>query len=126
MLLELIIEPKRTKSPDDWNTYKNLNVKYTQDVNQAKKDYETTLAASLEDKKHQGPRKWWHTVKQILGFNHESDIPTIVTDDDHIISDSVSKAEEFNKFFLSHSNIDDSQANIPDVIDACQSDLSYY
>ena len=115
---------KRTKLPHDWSSYKNLNMKYTQDVEQAKKNYETSLANSLVDKKCQQPRKWWYTVKQVLGYGPDSDIPNIVTDDDDIISDNVGKAEEFNKFFLSHSNIDDSQADVPNVTDECQSSLS--
>ena len=116
---------RRTKTLEDWNTYKTLNTQYTKDVDLAKKEYEISLASSLQNPKQLGPRKWWSTVKRVLGFNPESDIPSIRTENNCIISDNSEKAEEFNQFFLSYSNIDDSQSSLPDNIDTCQSSLGH-
>ena len=116
---------RRTKTLDDWNTYKTLNTNYTKDVESAKKEYEISLASSLQNPAQLGPRKWWSTVKCILGYNPESDIPSIKTANNCIISDNADKAGEFNRFFLSYSNIDDSQSSLPDNIDTCQSSLEH-
>lgn len=114
---------KDSKDPDHWERYKTLNTQYCHDIEEAKSNHFKAINNSLHNPQNLGPRKWWQIVKNVLGFGPDSDIPCIKGNNGEIISDNLGKAEAFNDFFLSHSNIDDSNANLPDEAPTCDSNI---
>ena len=58
---------------------------------------------------------WWRTVKLILERGNEQNYPSMSNDNNQqYVTNSKDKAVLFNDHFLSHSNIDDSEANLPE------------
>ena len=60
------------------------------------------------------PHKWWKLVKETLGYATESSIPSLKSGN-QTIEDSLSKAGLFNSYFVSHSNINTTNASLPPV-----------
>ena len=56
---------------------------------------------------------WWSTVKWLHGKGRDPSLPTIGADNKDI-TDNEETTKTFNEFFLSRSNIDDSNAELPD------------
>ena len=54
-------------------------------------------------------KAWWRTVKHFMNRNQSPAIPSLLHENRHV-TDSLSKAEIFNHFFLSQSNLDTSRA----------------
>ena len=101
---------KKQKSENNWNNYKNARNEYQHNLNNAESDYRKSLSVSLATCKN--TKKWWNTAKWLLGKGGDTSYPTININDNQI-TDSRDKAYEFNKFFLSHSDLDDSNAVLP-------------
>ena len=59
-------------------------------------------------------RRWWQTVKCVLGKGSDQSYPPILNDlDQSYVSNSRDKATLFNNFFLSHCDIDLTNARLP-------------
>jgi hypothetical protein len=99
-----------------WVKYHQLNNEYHEKINQAKECYEKKLNESLQGKPKYCKKSWWKTVKQLLGYSKDSCIPSLI-DKNTVISDNLGKAELLNNFFSSHSNIDTTNASLPNNID---------
>ena len=119
-VMRAFYKAKATKEAAHWDRYKSLNTQYCNDLDEAKRNHIKTLTNSLHITNNLGPRKWWKIVKQVLGFGPDTDIPCITGSNGEIISDNLGKAEAFNAFFLSHSNIDDSNAALPNEPINCE------
>jgi hypothetical protein len=96
-----------------WNKYRDLNNQYHEKVQLAKSNFESKRNELLKTSCKIQPKLWWKTVKQLLGYAQDTSIPTI-EHNNVVITDSIGKAEAFNSFFVSHSNIDTSNASLPD------------
>ena len=101
---------KRVKSTANWESYKKLKNDYQQALDQAENDYKNSLTNSLADSKNS--KVWWRTVKSLLGKGSFRSLP-IMKDNNKNLIGSKEKADAFNNFFLSHSNIDTSNAQLP-------------
>ena len=55
----------------------------------------------------------WHVAKQFLKVNKSSSYPPL-QHNNTLISDNAEKVNAFNKFVLSHSNVDNSNASLPE------------
>ena len=62
-------------------------------------------------------KTWWSTVKWLLGKGNDTSYPTRNGNNANI-SENKQNSEAFNEFLLSHSNIDNSGAELPDEEDA--------
>ncbi|CAC5404259.1 unnamed protein product [Mytilus coruscus] len=68
---------------------------------------------------------WWKTVKQICGLKtNDASIPPLMVNN-NLIFDEIEKATEFNRFFSSQSNIDDSSAMLLKELHTISDDISY-
>ena len=65
--------------------------------------YKKSLCNSLIGVKN--TRKWWSIVKWVLGKGGDTSYPALNINNQQF-TDNKDKSEQFNKFFLSHSNID--------------------
>ena len=59
-------------------------------------------------------KKWWHILKSLLGQTNDSDFPPLHFDG-QIITDNKDKATAFNNFFSSTAQLDDSNAQLPEI-----------
>jgi hypothetical protein len=98
---------------NNWIQYKQFKIQYHERLSTAQINYEKNLCQSLREDKI--GRKWWSTIKQFMGKgNNQSYPPIFDTSTNSYAFTSKEKATVFNNFFLSHSNIDDSNARLPD------------
>ena len=96
-----------------WAHYREIRNDYKKQIKTAEKDYNEKMADDLKESKSISPKRWWNLVKKFLGQNHDSSYPPI-KDGNTAYFDPESKAEAFNKFFLSHSSVDARTATLPD------------
>ena len=101
---------KKVKSTANWESYKKLRNDYQQALDQAENDYKNSLTDSLANSKNS--KVWWRTVKSLLGKGSFRSLP-IMKDNNKNLIESKEKADAVNIFFLSHSNIDTSNAQLP-------------
>lgn len=103
---------KHSRKVTDWEKYKQLASDYHAKLNVAETNYKQSMCNTLSESKNN--KKWWSTVKWLLGKGGDCSYPALNVDDEQI-TDSKDKAEAFNKSFLSYSNIDDSNASLPEI-----------
>ena len=97
-----------------WNSYTTIRNQYQEQLKTAETNYNNKLGVSLKNATKKN-KAWWRTVKYFLNRNQSSAIPSLFHDNCHI-TDNLSKAEIFNKFFLDQSNIDTSRARAPPAL----------
>ena len=102
---------KQSKSENDWLKYTDLRTKYHKSLDEAEANYKQSLGVSLGTQRN--TKKWWQTVKWLIGKGGDTSYPSLVVNNNQITNNR-DKAEAFNHFFLSHSDIDDSNAQLPD------------
>ena len=103
-----------------WEKYKKLQSEYKSALDQAFTEYRHNLNGKLSENKNSN--SWWRVVKKIPGKGSSDSYPAI----EHHISKQLIHANEekatlFNRFFLSHSNIDLPDGNLPNE-DSCVND----
>jgi hypothetical protein len=113
-LQRLFHKHKSRGQPADWENYKNARNKYQQSLDEAETRYKESLCDSLSSNRN--TKKWWQTVKWLLGKGKDTSSPTLEVNGVQI-TENIHKANAFNDFFLSHTNLDLSHAELP-AIDA--------
>ena len=101
---------KEKKSTQSWESYREHRNSYQQKLSEAETNYRKSLHASLESAKN--VKKWWAIIKDILGKGNDTSYPTLV-DGNTYFENSEDKANHFNNFFLSHNDIDTTNAVLP-------------
>jgi len=109
-MLRMFRKFKLTKNDQNWERYKNQRNEYQQALDKAEEDYNRSLTDSLKDSKNS--KAWWRTVKHLLGKGSYRSLPPMELNDTYLTNNQ-DKASAFNDFFLSHSNIDTSNARLP-------------
>ena len=106
---------KRTNSNGNWAKFRLFRNKCNKLVLDAKSDYFSKLSAKITSETR-GSRQYWTFIKSLMNSDSSDSrsIPPLHVHDD-IICDDKRKAEIFNDFFCSQSNIDDSNTAIPDI-----------
>ncbi|XP_071177472.1 uncharacterized protein [Mytilus edulis] len=105
---------KRFNRPADWNKFRQNRNKVTTSIRQAREQYQNNLIQKLSNS-NLSARTWWKTCNQISGIKPtHSGIPPLLKNDNLIFND-IDKANEFNNFFAMQTNIDDTEAVIPDL-----------
>ena len=97
-------------SSEHFESYKKLRNTYQQQLDEAEQVYRQSLTSSLSVQRNS--KSWWNTVKSLLGKGGDTSYPPLIVND-NAITENKAKAEAFNNFFLSHSNINDSNAELP-------------
>ena len=116
---------KSSNNPEVWTRFRQLRNEYCRCLKQAEHDYENKLSETLKDSTNLNPKMWWKVAKSFLGYNNDSSYPPIKTGDS-VLFDDFSKAEAFNSFFLGHSNIDTSNATLPDPVRNHEQEISNF
>ena len=114
------VKAKGTNKSPHWEKYKKLQSEYKSALDQAFTEYRNNLNGKLSENKNSN--SWWRVVKKIPGKGSSDSYPAI----EHHISTQLIHANEekatlFNRFFLSHSNIDLPDVNLPNE-DLCVND----
>ena len=103
---------KKLNTPVHWSSFREARNKYNRELENAENEYNLSLSAKLENKDLSSPKTWWKIVKDFLGYKSNVSLPPIKNGDLEYF-DNTDKANAFNEFFLSHSNIDASSAQLP-------------
>jgi hypothetical protein len=109
-MLRLFRKFKNNRSEQNWETYRQSRNYYQHSLDLAEEEYKNSLTNSLSDCKN--TKIWWRTVKSLLGKGSFRSLPPMKFNNT-FITDDKQKASVFNDFFLSHSNIDTSNAHLP-------------
>ena len=122
-LTRLFHKFKKRATEESWEVYKKARNEYQKMLTDAEKNYHDALCQSLGTARN--ARKWWTTVKHVLGKGNDTTYPSL-EDGQNIIHDNCEKSELMNNFFLSHSHIDTSNATIPenDNEDLCENTIT--
>ncbi len=107
----------------DWANYKEVLNQYNHDLEASENEYNDNLCNKLKFSDLTSPRQWWSIAKNFLGYKKNSSMPPISDGQTEYYSNS-DKANAFNAFFLSHSNLDTSQATLPDQVYCTDSRLT--
>ena len=103
---------RRSQNPYHWESYCQSRNAYVAAVREAKEEHLLKTASDLRKHEALSPKKWWHTVKQMLGQNKQSQYPPLI-DGDLTISDPKSKADAFNHYFIGQTTLCDKHASLP-------------
>jgi hypothetical protein len=71
-----------------------------------------SLIAKLKSRQTSA-RDWWKSASQLVGRNSNNFVIPPLNCSNNIAYNDVEKAEAFNTFFLSQSNIDDTDKSVP-------------
>ena len=104
---------KKTNLPEHWAKFRKFRNKTVNLVRQQKQVYFDGLVNKLRSDTL-GIRNWWITASKLAGFKScNSDIPPLLVNDD-FISNDIEKAEAFNIFVASQSNVNDNDKSVPE------------
>lgn len=101
--------------PTDWMKYNELRNRVITKIRQAKLDFINKKAEKIKTTPHNN-REWWKMVNEISMFRTaKKAIPAIKsnTDPSIFITDPKHKAEEFNSYFASISNVAEKDLEVP-------------
>ncbi|CAC5381576.1 unnamed protein product [Mytilus coruscus] len=109
---------KKFNKQSDWNKFKKIRNKATGLVRKSKEDYNNNRINKIMNG-NPSSTNWWKTVKQFSGIKpSDNGIPPIERNGT-LIFDDIEKANEFNSYFASQSNLDDIGAdNLNNLNDA--------
>ena len=110
---------KDKKSNISWESYKSARNEYQNNLTKAEDEYRKERADSLAKSKN--TKTWWNTAKWLLGKGRDTSYPPLEVNGKKI-SDNKMKADAFNEFFLSHSNVDTANAELPPMQNVYQGD----
>ena len=115
---------KTTNKYAHWGKYKQLQSEYKSALDQAYLDYKSNLNGKLCENRNS--KTWWRVVKKILGKGSTDSYPAIEHPvSKQLVHDNEEKATLFNNFFLSHSNIDLTNAELPNEDPSNEKNLSH-
>ncbi|MEW8546418.1 MAG: endonuclease/exonuclease/phosphatase family protein, partial [Candidatus Thiodiazotropha sp.] len=104
---------KRSNSTHLWSKFRKLRNKVVKEIKLAKSNYEKHVANILKNNTN-NVKTWWKLSKQILNMDKSSEtIPTLIYNNKEVDSD-IDKAEVFNSFFISQSQLDDNRTILPE------------
>ena len=102
---------KLTNVSTDWSIYRVACNNYCRETRRAEEQYDTKLASSLQEKPA-SIKQWWKLAKHFLGMESDYTYPP-VSNGENVYYKPKDKADAFNSFFLHHSDIDTSNAQLP-------------
>ena len=98
-----------------WDKFKEARNTYNSKIKEAKSKDEEGRANTLKNSDKISPKQWWRLAKSFVKKDKtQSSLYPPISLNNQNICDDQEKAEAFNEFFLTHSNIDASNAPLPD------------
>ena len=113
---------KRSKTPTDFENYKQIRNKTIAEIRKSKKLEVDKLAAKLTNNDI-GPKDWWKTLKHFIKPDYSTSIPPL-HDGNTIYTDETDKASLLNDFFVGQTILDESQASLPSDIPSSDNNLN--
>ena len=96
----------------DWDNFKTNRNLYFRKCKERKDIYEKARYRSLVEEGVNNPKKWWSLLKECMGIKRANSIPPILNNNS-LINEDIQKAELFNDYFSSVTNMDlDNAPNI--------------
>ena len=102
---------KKSKSLLDFENYKHVRNKITNEIRKSKKTEVDNLAKKLEDN-NISPKDWWKTLKYYIKPDKPSSIPPLNKDGTIYLS-AEEKANVLNNFFTEQTHLDETNASLP-------------
>ncbi len=108
-------QAKLLNTAKSWTDFREIRNHYNFKIREAKTKSQEKNAETLRDPIKVSPKKWWKLAKSFIkeDSTRNSCYPALNVNN-NMINDDKEKADEFNNFFLKHSNIDDTNVPIPD------------
>ena len=105
---------KRSNKPNVWELYRQARNVYVQEIKEAKVNYELLQVNKINNSISSSSRSWWQTVKGFFDFKSKrTSIPAVQLPNGTVTNDPLCKADLFNSFFISNSQLDTSNATLP-------------
>ena len=105
---------KRTNNPADWIQFTQLRAEYQTKLANAKMEESDNKYSLLAENGNKNPKKWWSLLKSVYKNNDIADTIPPIEKNGETVTDDMEKAKVFNDFFLSASQVDDSNARVPE------------
>ena len=102
---------KKYKSLVDFENYKHVRNKVTNEIRKSKKAEVDNLAKKLEDN-NTNPKDWWKTFKYFIKPDKPSSIPPLKKDGTIYLS-AEEKANVLNNFFTEQTRLDETNTSLP-------------
>ena len=105
---------KHSNTYQDWLKFTTIRNLYFSEVKRLKTEFDQQKYQALAMNK-KSSKKWWSLIKKVQNSNDNFEvIPPIETNSDILTRDK-DKAEAFNVFFSKASELDDSNAQLPNI-----------
>lgn len=107
---------KHTNNPDDWKKFRTQRNKVITLVREAKTMHYNKIVSIINEPGETSTRQWWQLCKSVYSAKPVTNrgIPALFHHD-NVVSADQDKAELFNRYFSSISDIDTSQATLPTI-----------
>ena len=103
---------KRSQKAQDWANFRSARNTYTNRLRETVESHKQKLAEKLKNTKKTNPKGWWQTAKQFLGRIKSSNVPPMIKDGISVFNTD-DKTNCFNEAFIQFSNIDTTNAKLP-------------
>lgn len=111
----LFRKAKRTNNVQAWNKFKAKRNEVTRQLRERKRYYFEKLASDLRDNSTNS-KSWYKTAaKFLLHDSNQRNVPVLETETG-LIEDDLAKVEVLNNFFVKQSTVDDSNAQLPNLV----------
>ena len=105
---------KQSMLPVDWQHFRRVRNMYVGKLREAEYNYKQELAKTLQDPSQINSKKWWQLTKSFIGKYSDTSIPPLLnTENNTTVFDAQKKSELLNKSFLSFSQLDETNAEVP-------------
>lgn len=107
---------KQNNTSASWAKFRLDRNFYNREVTRVKEEFEQNNITKLNsnDITH---KTYFKMAKEIFGKTNDTNIPSLINDASKIITDDLEKANVLNNFFVKASNIDSSDAILPELND---------
>lgn len=102
---------RKSNNINDFENYKNIRNKVTNEIRKAKQAELDNLADKLKSRSN-GPKDWWTTLKHFIKPDQTSSLHSL-NKDGTIYTNEVDKANALNQFFTEQTILDESNAALP-------------
>ena len=104
---------KKVNTPTSWQKFRSLRNKSISAMRKSKQEFKDNLSNKITTGNFSS-KDWWKTVKLLLGKDNNDDIPPLLLNGQPI-NDPNDKANAFNHYFHSQTQLDDSNVPVPEL-----------
>jgi hypothetical protein len=106
-----------TGKASDWSKYKNLRNKVNNMKKYAKEMFFNSIEFTMSDFSSSNPKQYWKLIKSLVKDNSSNceQIPPLINSDRSVSITDFEKANTLNDYFVSVSNVDDRDVNLPSI-----------